>query len=627
MRFRVLGPLEIETDDGPVVVSGQRPRALLTALLLQPNDRRVDRPPRGRAVGRGPARVARQRAAAGGDPAARPPGALGRLRPHRAGRLPPRRRRTARSTPTRSSGLPAGARADGRRPGAGGPGPGRRAGAVAGTGVRRVRQRVRAGRRGPPGRSCGTAALEDRVELLLRRGAATDAVAQARDLVAAEPLRERRVALLMRALHADGRVADALDAYRDHRRLLAEELGLDPPAGLRELEARILADDLPAPPRPGPRPPATARRAPRAAAAAGRDVGPGTGAGAAPRLPADHAAGDAGRPRRGRQDPAGAGGRTPARRAGPPGLLGGSHRGRPAPAGRHAGRGDRRGHAAGRGSGGRAGRVPARVVGAALPGQRRVGVGRAGAGRGGADRRGAAPADPGDQPRTARRRRRARAPAAAAAAAVRTRSRQPGDPAVPGAGAGAGRVPVGRRRRRHRRAVPPPRRAAPGDRAGCGAGAGVRHPGVHGADRRRAGPARGRAAHRGRTAPHAHRRHRRLLPAADPARRPSSSSGSPSSRARSGWRRPGRCAPTTGCRPPRSARRWPGSSSSRWCRRSPAGSICWRRCAPTPPSASPSRTALRLRARHARDVANRIAELQWQQRPESEPECVAALSA
>ena len=35
---------------------------------------------------------------------------------------------------------------------------------------------------------------------------------------------------------------------------------------------------------------------------------------------------------------------------------------------------------------------------------------------------------------------------------------------------------------------------------------------------------------------------------------------------------------------------------------------------------------VRLRARHARDVADRIAELQWQQRPAAEPECVAALS-
>jgi len=47
MRFRVLGPLEVETDDGPVVVAGRRPRALLVALLLQPGavvstDRLVD---------------------------------------------------------------------------------------------------------------------------------------------------------------------------------------------------------------------------------------------------------------------------------------------------------------------------------------------------------------------------------------------------------------------------------------------------------------------------------------------------------------------------------------------------------------------------------------------------------
>ena len=38
MRFKVLGPLEVEGDDGPVPIVGQRPRALLTALLMQPND-------------------------------------------------------------------------------------------------------------------------------------------------------------------------------------------------------------------------------------------------------------------------------------------------------------------------------------------------------------------------------------------------------------------------------------------------------------------------------------------------------------------------------------------------------------------------------------------------------------
>ena len=37
MMFRVLGPLEVETDQDRITLPGQRPRALLTALLLQPN--------------------------------------------------------------------------------------------------------------------------------------------------------------------------------------------------------------------------------------------------------------------------------------------------------------------------------------------------------------------------------------------------------------------------------------------------------------------------------------------------------------------------------------------------------------------------------------------------------------
>ena len=37
MMFRVLGPLQVETDEGPITLPGQRPRALLTALLLEPN--------------------------------------------------------------------------------------------------------------------------------------------------------------------------------------------------------------------------------------------------------------------------------------------------------------------------------------------------------------------------------------------------------------------------------------------------------------------------------------------------------------------------------------------------------------------------------------------------------------
>ena len=37
MRFQVLGPLEVEADDGPVVLGGPKERLLLALLLTRPN--------------------------------------------------------------------------------------------------------------------------------------------------------------------------------------------------------------------------------------------------------------------------------------------------------------------------------------------------------------------------------------------------------------------------------------------------------------------------------------------------------------------------------------------------------------------------------------------------------------
>ncbi|MFC7534457.1 BTAD domain-containing putative transcriptional regulator [Actinoplanes sp. GCM10030250] len=75
-------------------------------------------------------------------------------------------------------------------------------------------------------------------------------------LAAAHPFRERLCAQLMIALYRCGRQAEALAAYRDARRLLDEELGLEPGAGLRDLESRILAQatdlDLPSASAPEP---------------------------------------------------------------------------------------------------------------------------------------------------------------------------------------------------------------------------------------------------------------------------------------------------------------------------------------------------------------------------------------
>ncbi len=92
-----------------------------------------------------------------------------------------------------------------------------------------------------------------RADLLLRDGRHHDAVAQARDLVAEAPLASAPVAVLMRALAACGDVAEALAAFRDHRRRLAGEQGLDPSAELLALQQRILRGE----PGAGPRPAAT----------------------------------------------------------------------------------------------------------------------------------------------------------------------------------------------------------------------------------------------------------------------------------------------------------------------------------------------------------------------------------
>ncbi len=87
------------------------------------------------------------------------------------------------------------------------------------------------------------AATEDRVESLLQLGRHGEVVAEIDGLVSAHPLRERLRGQLMLALYRSGRQADALQAYRDGRRLLAADLGLDPSPELQRLERAILAQD------------------------------------------------------------------------------------------------------------------------------------------------------------------------------------------------------------------------------------------------------------------------------------------------------------------------------------------------------------------------------------------------
>ena len=60
---------------------------------------------------------------------------------------------------------------------------------------------------------------------------------------AAEPLRERFAALRMLALYRSCRQADALAAYRHVRRMLVDELGVEPGEDLRQLHQQVLAGD------------------------------------------------------------------------------------------------------------------------------------------------------------------------------------------------------------------------------------------------------------------------------------------------------------------------------------------------------------------------------------------------
>ena len=85
--------------------------------------------------------------------------------------------------------------------------------------------------------------VEDRIEADLMLGHHGVLVGELESLVARHPLRERLWAALMLALYRAGRQADAVRAYQRARDVLVGQLGLEPGAELRRLEAAVLAGD------------------------------------------------------------------------------------------------------------------------------------------------------------------------------------------------------------------------------------------------------------------------------------------------------------------------------------------------------------------------------------------------
>jgi DNA-binding SARP family transcriptional activator len=86
-------------------------------------------------------------------------------------------------------------------------------------------------------------AEEDRVEARLLVADDAGALAALGRLVTIYPLRERLRALQMRALYGAGRQAEALRAFDEARRLLAEELGVEPGRELQTLHRQVLTQD------------------------------------------------------------------------------------------------------------------------------------------------------------------------------------------------------------------------------------------------------------------------------------------------------------------------------------------------------------------------------------------------
>lgn len=107
-------------------------------------------------------------------------------------------------------------------------------------------------------------ALEIRIDADLALGRHAALVAELEALTTEHPLRERLRAARMLALYRCGREPEALEVYRETRRILVDELGMEPSPALRELHDAILRQD------PALAPPAAARPPPTT----GRDTSP-----------------------------------------------------------------------------------------------------------------------------------------------------------------------------------------------------------------------------------------------------------------------------------------------------------------------------------------------------------------
>ncbi|MGZ4316190.1 MAG: AfsR/SARP family transcriptional regulator, partial [Gaiellaceae bacterium] len=85
--------------------------------------------------------------------------------------------------------------------------------------------------------------VEERIDADLEAGRHAEIVGEVEALVDRHPTRERLRSHLMLALYRSGRQAEALGAYQDARRTLVDQLGIEPGRDLQQLHGEILRQD------------------------------------------------------------------------------------------------------------------------------------------------------------------------------------------------------------------------------------------------------------------------------------------------------------------------------------------------------------------------------------------------
>jgi len=238
LEFRILGPLEVSDETGPIALGGQRQRALLTVLLLEAGrvvatDRLVDLlwgedAPKTATTSLQNS-ISRLRRELGADVLeTRAPGYVLRVGPehvdalrfeaqlHDARRAGPEERRELLQRALSLWRGPALAEFTFEQ--------------FAQSEIRRLEE-------------LRLVALEERIEADLELGRHGDAIGELEGLVRDHPLRETFRRLLMLALYRSARQAEALEVYQDARARFVEELGIEPGRELRQLQSEILRQE------------------------------------------------------------------------------------------------------------------------------------------------------------------------------------------------------------------------------------------------------------------------------------------------------------------------------------------------------------------------------------------------